>query len=322
MTHPAKEKVAIFVCDDLTGILILNRIMPDMKTMGYEPVIFNTGSNRNRQFKIPTPPMVSFFNAALPTQVIIPTLEAQSATAAPNYTYRQLVALHDLEYREIKNVNDPAFVNEIAADPEYRGAIAARFLQVFEKEAISVFHEKGFLWNLHSGLLPNYKGLLTPFRAIANGEKTYGLTLHDLTCGLDEGDIILQGELPLNPAKPVLDLYLDSVPTGADMILKSLAAFKRDGAVPLASQGQTPAKSYYTNPTEKEFRDFAAQGIVYAKPVEVIERITHLFTAEGTILRETLREKLQAALCAALTPSPAIPPRRMATLAGMAQPAP
>lgn len=313
MGGSAKEKVAVFVCNDLMGLLILNRIVPSMKEIGYEPVIFNTGANRNRQFKIPTPPMVAFFNAALPTQVIIPTLESQPATAAPNHTFRQLAELHGVEYREIENVNDPALIYEIAGDAQYRGGIAARFLQVFEKEAIGVFHEKGFLWNLHSGLLPNYKGLLTPFRAIANGEKTYGMTLHDLTCGIDEGDIILKGELPLNPSKPVLDLYLDTVPIGAEMVLKSLAAFKRDGIVPRMPQEPTSGKNYYTNPTEQEFRAFAGKGIVYADPQEAVERLAKLFTLEGSALRAKLRCELQDAVDRVSEPKPIVQVRTTST---------
>lgn len=301
MLAPAQEKVALFVCDDLTGLLLLNRVAPHMKTIGYEPVIFHAGSHHNRKFKVPTPPVVAFFNAALPRDVIVPTLESQPVTAALNHTARQLAQIHGIEYREITDVNDPSFVAEIVGE-NYRGGVALRFLQVFEKEAIGVFHEKGFLWNLHSGLLPNYKGLLTPFRAIAKGEKSYGLTMHDLTCGIDEGDIIIKGELPLDASKPVLDLYLDMAPLGADMVLRGLTAFKQGEDLPRQAQEQPPAKNYYTNPTTKEFREFVANGIVYADAQTTVERITELFTAEGTAMRTQLRHSLECAVDHAANP--------------------
>lgn len=296
MESSAKEKVAVFVCNDLMGLLILNRIVPSMKEIGYEPVVFNTGLNRNRDYKVPTPPVVAFFNAALPTEVIIPTLESQPVTKAPNYTFRQLADLHNVEYREIEDVNDPALINEIAGDEQYKGGIAARFLQVFEREIIGVFHEKGFLWNLHSGLLPYYKGLLTPYRAIMNGEKTYGMTIHDLTCGIDEGDIILKGELPLDRSKPVLDLYLDTVSIGADLILKGLATYKKDGIVPCLPQTGMPKQGYYTNPTSEEFRTFAANGIIYADPQNAVERLTDLFGFKDTALHASLQQRLQESI--------------------------
>lgn len=291
MPAPAKEKVALFVCNDLTGLLIANGLVPGIKNIGYEPVIFNTGDNRNRQFKIPTPPVVSFFNATLLRDTIIPTLESQPITAAPNYTFRQLANIHGIEYREIRDVNDPAFIAEIAGDETMRGGLAERFLQVFGREAISMFHEKGFLWNLHSGLLEKYKGLLTPYRAIENGEKTYGMTLHDLTCGIDEGDIVAKGELPLDASKPVLDLYMDTVPVGVQMTLDRLAAFKKDGRVDLTPQG--PSRSYYTNPTAQEFARYASQGIYYSDGEASIERITGLFTQSSTLQQMRLKTALE-----------------------------
>lgn len=303
MADTAQEKIAIFVCNDLTGLLVLNRIVPGIKDMGYAPVIFNTGSERNRKFKIPTPPTVAFFNATLLKDTIIPTLEGQPTTDAPNHTFRQLAARHDVEYRDITNVNDPALVNEIAGDPAYRGAIAARFLQVFEKEIISVFHEKGFIWNLHSGLLPQYKGLLTPFRAIANGEKTYGLTLHDLTCGIDEGDIIAKGALPLDTSKPVLDLYLDSVPMGAKLILSALTEFKEKARVQLEPQQTPRTPSYYTNPTAEEYARHMAAGVIYADPAAAIERIAGEFSQPDTLLRSRLKRAMEQAANDATAPA-------------------
>jgi methionyl-tRNA formyltransferase len=294
MSTLAKEKVALFTCNDLTGLLIANGLVPEMKKIGYEPVIFNTGDHRNRRFKIPTPPVVSFFNAALLRDTIIPTLESLPITTTANHTFRQLADIHEIEYREIADVNDQDFIAEIVGDENMRGGLSERFLQVFGKEVISVFHEKGFLWNLHSGLLPHYKGLLTPYPAIRNGEKTYGMTLHDLTCGIDEGDIVAKGELPLDASKPVLDLYMDVVPVGVNMTLDRLATFKRDGKVNL-----TPQKSphvYYTNPTAQEFAQYASQGIYYADAVSSIDRITGLFAEAGTIQGSRLRTNVEDAI--------------------------
>lgn len=295
MASTAREKIALFVCHDLAGLLILNRVVPSMLEMGYEPVIFNTGDNRNRQFKTPTPPVVAFFNAALPRDTLIPYLESQPIINAKNHTYRQLAQRHGVEYHEIKDINDPDFINTIAADQNYRGAMAVRFLQVFEKEIISVFHEKGFMWNLHSGLLPDYKGLLLPYRAIMNGEKSYGLTLHDLTSKIDDGDIIMRGSLPLDRDKPVLDLYLDLVPSGAELIIKNLSEFKRNGTVEYEPQAKAKAH-YYSNPTQEEFASYVRKGIFYADPDKTIERLTDLFSIKGTIHGARLQKALGQAV--------------------------
>ena len=52
-------------------------------------------------------------------------------------------------------------------------------------------------FNIHPSLLPRYRGTTPYFWAMRNGEKTTGITIHDLTGALDRGDILLQNELPI-----------------------------------------------------------------------------------------------------------------------------
>lgn len=58
---------------------------------------------------------------------------------------------------------------------------------------------EGRLLNIHPSLLPAYKGLDTHARAIADGATVHGATVHFVTAGMDEGPIILQGEVPVEP---------------------------------------------------------------------------------------------------------------------------
>jgi methionyl-tRNA formyltransferase len=45
---------------------------------------------------------------------------------------------------------------------------------------------------VHPSILPKYRGVKPLENAIANGEKVTGITIHEITQGIDEGDIILQ----------------------------------------------------------------------------------------------------------------------------------
>ncbi len=51
--------------------------------------------------------------------------------------------------------------------------------------------------NIHPSLLPKYKGLHTHERAIENGDTESGCTVHYVTIGMDEGEIILQKKVPI-----------------------------------------------------------------------------------------------------------------------------
>ncbi len=55
----------------------------------------------------------------------------------------------------------------------------------------------GKMLNIHPALLPLYKGLHTHERALADGVKLHGATVHFVVPGMDEGPIIAQAAVPV-----------------------------------------------------------------------------------------------------------------------------
>lgn len=60
-----------------------------------------------------------------------------------------------------------------------------------------IAHFNGRLINIHPSLLPKFKGLHTHERAIEAGELQSGCTIHYVSEGVDEGEIILQRSVPV-----------------------------------------------------------------------------------------------------------------------------
>jgi phosphoribosylglycinamide formyltransferase-1 len=58
---------------------------------------------------------------------------------------------------------------------------------------------EGRMINIHPALLPAYKGLDTHARALADGVREHGATVHFVTPDMDEGEIILQEAVPVLP---------------------------------------------------------------------------------------------------------------------------
>src|SRR5262249_51073263 len=56
---------------------------------------------------------------------------------------------------------------------------------------------EGQLINIHSSLLPKYKGLNTHKRALEAGDKEHGATVHWVIPELDSGEIIIQESIPV-----------------------------------------------------------------------------------------------------------------------------
>jgi phosphoribosylglycinamide formyltransferase-1 len=53
--------------------------------------------------------------------------------------------------------------------------------------------------NIHPALLPDYKGLHTHERALADGAKEHGCTVHFVVPEMDDGPIILQRKVQVLP---------------------------------------------------------------------------------------------------------------------------
>jgi methionyl-tRNA formyltransferase len=124
----------------------------------------------------------------------------------------------------------------------------------------------GFL-NLHTGFLPNYRGVKSEFWALARHDAAHvGWTLHYMTPALDAGDIVLRERVAWNGESPAAlraKLLLDAAPTIAALLRGARA--RRDPALPRTPQGPG---TYYTTPRWSDWRLYRAPaGAAAATPV-------------------------------------------------------
>lgn len=75
--------------------------------------------------------------------------------------------------------------------------VLAGFMRILSNAFVS--HYAGRLVNIHPSLLPAFTGLHTHQRAIDAGCKFAGVTVHQVTCVLDEGKILAQAVVPVLP---------------------------------------------------------------------------------------------------------------------------
>ena len=71
----------------------------------------------------------------------------------------------------------------------------AGFMRILSANFVA--HYQGRLINIHPSLLPAYGGLNTHARALYDGVKIHGCTVHFVTTDLDHGPIIIQAAVPV-----------------------------------------------------------------------------------------------------------------------------
>jgi methionyl-tRNA formyltransferase len=86
--------------------------------------------------------------------------------------------------------------------------------------------------NLHASLLPKYRGAAPIQWAIAQGEKSTGVTTMRIDAGLDTGDILLQREEPIREDDTAETLAPRLATTGADLMVETLQGLKNGTVTP------------------------------------------------------------------------------------------
>ncbi|HEX5337301.1 MAG TPA: phosphoribosylglycinamide formyltransferase [Gallionella sp.] len=76
--------------------------------------------------------------------------------------------------------------------------ILAGFMRILTGGFVARYH--GRLINIHPSLLPAYGGMHTHARALHDGVKIHGCTVHFVTPDLDHGPIIIQAAVPVLPS--------------------------------------------------------------------------------------------------------------------------
>ena len=144
--------------------------------------------------------------------------------------------------------------------------ISVRFGLIIDQPVISI-PQYGVI-NLHSGVLPQYRGVMATFRAMLNGDSDIGSTLHYISDkGVDTGDILSIETRLLNPLHSYLLNVLHLYPQGCKQILQAVSAV--DDKRSLINRLQQGDAKYYSFPNSHEIEQFRRLGFRLYDPDEL-----------------------------------------------------
>ncbi len=121
--------------------------------------------------------------------------------------------------------------------------VLAGFMRILGAQFVARY--KGKLINIHPSLLPAYTGLDTHARALQDGVKIHGCTVHFVTDNLDHGPIIMQAAVPVlmddtaaTLAARVLQQEHRIYPQAVRLICEGCLSLTEEGKVRIARREQ------------------------------------------------------------------------------------
>ncbi|MEM9329251.1 MAG: formyl transferase [Bacteroidota bacterium] len=176
-----------------------------------------------------------------------------------------------------EDVNSAAFITEVRPfDPDL--FISIRFGQIFRNEVLDI--PKHGVLNLHSGILPDYRGILGTLHALKDGRPKIGCTLHTIpNRGIDTGDVIEIATLDVVHNRSLFWHIVQLYPRGVQLIAKALKEMESGRRPP--SRPQNPsAGSYYSIPTEEDFVALRSQGMEVLSAADYLDIIGQFIVAD------------------------------------------
>jgi len=154
-----------------------------------------------------------------------------------------------------KNINDKGNLEIIRKfKPDLIISIAAN--QIFKRTLLSL--PKFGSLNLHSALLPRYKGLMPTFWAMKNDEKEMGVSVFFMDEGIDTGKILVQKTFEIRHSDSLDSLIKKNKKIGMDALLEAIHLIQEGN---YQTKGFAPEDgSYYSFPKKEDVREFRNAG--------------------------------------------------------------
>jgi methionyl-tRNA formyltransferase len=206
----------------------------------------------------------------IPLEGILPTLDSLNITG--HYlSLDAIIKKYACAFNFVTTINNDFGLTQIE---NHDLIVSVRFGSIFKQPAIS--QAKKPIINVHSAILPDYKGILGTFRALKGRNETLGATIHTISdSSIDTGDIFKIISFKANYETTLFDnllnLYQKVIPALGEIITHIVNGDKLQTYPQDTTKGQ-----YFSNPSITEIDDFK-QNIMPIYNESDVNRIIDLF---------------------------------------------
>lgn len=216
---------------------------------------------------------LKFFEQDLFNQIISPLMNKAEPQPSKYLSFAQISDKIDGRLAELNNINSESGLETLAAQqPEL--IISIRFGVIIKADAIAL--PKHGVINLHSGVLPDYRGVMASFWALLNDEQQLGTTLHFINdATIDTGEIIATSLIKTQPKQSYLWHVLELYKQASQLIIDAIIQISNDK--PLPTYPQTAGGNYYTFPKQADLDRFKNAGKTIVAEAELMAFLNHYY---------------------------------------------
>ncbi len=258
-------KITILANRDVASNFALNRLLPALAAEHRLSIFLSSRVGGNTLAPKPLV-QLKLFEQSLFNDLLFPAL-ARSSVDGRLLSFEALAASVDAPLSVLNKINSNEGLKMlVASQPEL--VLSIRYGGILRETAIAV-PRLGVL-NLHSGLLPQYRGVMASFYAMLNGDSSLGTTLHFIRdAGIDTGDIVGNTQQLVQREHSYLWNVLQLYPAGVDLMCSAVAKLTAGLELPVSAQPE--GGNYYSFPSEDQLHRFGELGLSLYDVQEIID---------------------------------------------------
>jgi methionyl-tRNA formyltransferase len=248
-------RITLLCNADIASNLAANRLIAALPH--HQFTLLMTAQVGGKQAKPAALSALAFYENTLFTQILFPAL---ANTQAPRT--RKLLTFDEIRQKgiavhQVADINDGVGLARLQqSEPDL--VLSVRFGRILKQPALAV-PKQGVL-NLHSGLLPQYRGIMATFWSMLHQQPQMGCTLHRIQDeGIDTGDVISLHPVATDFGASYLDNLLSIYPPGIDAMIEATECIAKGETLNTQQQDNTHA-GYYGMPDADAISAFEQKG--------------------------------------------------------------
>ena len=165
-----------------------------------------------------------------------------------------------------------------SSDPDL--IVSIRYGTIIQSAVIAI--PRFGILNLHSGILPQYRGVMATFWAMLNSDKHVGCTLHYIIDGtIDTGPIVSIYQKKRNVKTDYFTNVISLYPSGCKLIIKAVKIIESGES--LEQKSVKGESHYYTFPKGQEISRFKQKGYTLFNEASLINFVKKYYCYELTV---------------------------------------